>query len=118
MKHFRLLSLFALCALTALAAGIDGKWKATMQFGDRTIENTYTFKADGDKLTGKLTTARGESDIQEGKITGDDITFKVTRQTPNGEVTSTYTGKLKGDELQLKTTMRDREVEMTAKRVE
>ena len=118
MKHFRFLLLLALCALTALAAGIDGKWKASMQFGDRTIENTFTFKAEGGKLTGTMSTMRGEAAIEDGKIDGDEVSFKVKRQTPNGEFTSTYTGKLKGNELHLKTTMRDRDIEMTAKKVE
>lgn len=118
MKHFRLLTLLTLCAVAALAAGIDGKWKATMTFGERTMENTFTFKADGDKLTGTMTTMRGESTIEEGKITGDQITFKVKRQTQKGDFTSTYTGTLKGDELMLKTNFRDQAVEMTAKRVQ
>ena len=118
MKHFRFLTLFVLCAVAALAAGIDGKWKATMDMGGRSIENTFTFKADGEKLTGTMATMRGESAIEEGTIKGDEISFKMKRQTQKGDFTSTYTGKLKGDELVLKTSFRDREVEMTAKKVE
>jgi len=114
-----LLSLFGTLLASAaflLAADVNGKWTATQTFGDRTIETTMTFKADGATLTGTVSGRRGDSEIQDGKIDGDNISFTVKRQTQKGDFTSTYKGKVMGDEIKFTTTIMDREVEFTAKR--
>jgi hypothetical protein len=114
------LSFFALLLTsTALlfAADVNGKWTATQTFGDRTIESTMTFKAEGTKLTGTVSGRRGDTEIQDGKIEGDNISFTVKRQTQKGDFTSNYKGTVAGDEIKFKMSMSDRESEFTAKRV-
>ncbi|MGD0744567.1 MAG: hypothetical protein ABSA45_05385 [Verrucomicrobiota bacterium] len=64
---------------------------------DRT--NTLVLKLDGDKLTGKLTApARGgeatATEISDGKITGADLSFNVTRTFNDNTMTNKYSGKL------------------------
>ncbi|MCC7235792.1 MAG: hypothetical protein IT163_10845 [Bryobacterales bacterium] len=110
-----LLSLFATSALL-LGADVNGKWTATQTFGDRTIETTMNFKADGSTLTGTISGRRGDTEITDGKIDGDTITFSVKRQTQKGDFTSKYSGKVAGDEIHFTTTMMEREVQFTAKR--
>lgn len=61
--------------VTAFAADFSGKWKAQFdtQWG---VQNyTYNFQVDGGKLTGKAVSDRGETNISEGKIDGDNISF-------------------------------------------
>lgn len=116
----KVLSLLALIltATALLAAGdVNGKWTATQTFGDRSVESTMTFKADGATLTGTVSGRRGDSQIQDGKIDGDNVTFTVKRQTQKGDFTSTYKGKVMGDEIKFTMSMGDRESEFTAKRV-
>ena len=88
------LGLILTSAALLLAADVNGKWTATQTFGDRTIETTMTFKADGSTLTGTVSGRRGDSEITDGKIDGDNISFTVKRQTQKGDFTSNYKGKV------------------------
>jgi len=71
------LALF-LSSLSA-AADISGKWAGDVpgRGGDMT-PMTFTFKADGDKLTGSVTGPQGDVPLQDGKVSGDQIAFSTT----------------------------------------
>jgi hypothetical protein len=45
-----------------------------------------------------LTSGRGPSPVT-GTISGNNITFSVTRQTQNGDMTISYTGTVSGDSM-------------------
>ena len=74
-------------------------------------------KAEGEKLTGTVAGGRGESEIKDGTIKGDDISFSVVRNFGGNDVTVKYKGKLAGDAIQFKVEAGERSYEMTAKRV-
>lgn len=109
---------FAVCilltfALAAWAADVSGKWTAQVPGRNGQMrEVTITLKADGDKLTGTITGRQGENPISDGKISGDDISFKV--ETPRGA--QTYTGKISGNEIKFKREGGQGTIEFTAKR--
>ena len=106
--------LAVLLSVAAVAADINGKWKAEFSTADGTQRvNTFTFKVDGGKLTGTVAGTQDETPIQNAKITGDDISF--TAERPFG--TFTYSGKASGNEIKFKVTFNDQSFEMTAKRV-
>lgn len=90
--------LLALVA-TAWAADVTGKWVAEMQGRNGTTETTFNFKVDGAKLTGTMSSSRGENEISEGKVEGDDISFVVVRSFGEREIKLVYKGKVKGDEI-------------------
>jgi hypothetical protein len=97
-------ALLALTCMVALGANIDGKWTREQQGRDgKATTQTLTLKADGSKLTGALDGGRGGPiDISEGTVTGNDVTFKITRQGRDGTpTTTTYKGTLSGDTLKL-----------------
>jgi hypothetical protein len=100
-----LLALLALLTFTfaAAAASVDGKWTAEVQGRNGAQTQTYTFKADGDKVTGSLTTQRGDTPITDGKLSGDTLTFSVTMPGRGGgpEQKVAYTGKVNGDSMEL-----------------
>ncbi|HWQ56275.1 MAG TPA: hypothetical protein VN442_21490 [Bryobacteraceae bacterium] len=104
-------------AMAAPAADISGKWKAEMQTPNGTRESTFDFKVDGDKLTGTVTGARGSSEITEGKISGDDISFVVVRKFQEREIKQQYKGKVSGDQIKFDVTMGERNFEMVAKKI-
>ncbi|HTS31831.1 MAG TPA: hypothetical protein VMH81_38440 [Bryobacteraceae bacterium] len=128
-KLFSVTTILLTLAFAAAAADITGKWVAEQpgRQGGPPRQTTFTFKADGMKLTGTMMApGRGgnagtEVEISNGKIDGNNISFEVKRQTQNGEMVSKYEGTLSGDELKLKTTRMGQDgtpqpVEMTAKR--
>ena len=99
---FRTAALFiAVLALSAaaLAADIDGTWTATFdtQIGEQ--HYTYTFKADGEKLTGTAKNDMGERPIENGVIKGNDVSFLENLEFQGQKIPITYTGKLNGDEI-------------------
>jgi hypothetical protein len=92
---------FALAALTAVwAEDVTGKWVAQVpgQNG-QTREVTFTLKADGDKLTGSVSGRQGDTPIADGKISGSDISFSVTRNFQGNSIKILYKGKVSGDEI-------------------
>jgi len=105
----------------AWASNVDGKWVAQVAGqGGQTREVTFTFKAEGSKLTGTVSGRQGDTPISDGTIKGDDISFTQTFEVQGNSVKLTYTGKVSGDEIKM---TRKREgsdqppAEFTAKRV-
>lgn len=110
-----------LCTLVALIAGaasayaadVDGKWTAKMpaRMGGKggppgaggapqEMVITFDFKASGDKLTGTMSGPGGNAvEISEGKIKGNDISFKIQRQFQERTMVMLYKGKVSGDEI-------------------
>ena len=91
-------AVFALAA-AAYAADIDGTWTSTFdtQIGEQ--HYTYTFKADGEKLTGTAKNDWGERPIEDGVIKGNDVSFTENLDFQGQKLTINYTGKLSGDEI-------------------
>ena len=114
-----LLLLMAVFAVTASAADIAGTWKGTAETPNGSIERTFVFKVEGDKLTGTVTMGQmGEGPISEGKVDGDNVSFAVVREFNGNEFRINYKGKVSGDEMKItgEVVGRDRTFEMTAKR--
>lgn len=69
----------SLALIMAVVDGLSGKWKGTIKTPDgNELPVTYNFKADGATLTGTAESPAGSVTIDNGKITGDTFTFKVT----------------------------------------
>ena len=82
----------------AEAADASGNWNTVLILGDgNRIEGTLKLKQDGDKLTGVTVRNENETQIQEGKIAGNEISFKVIRDRDGRKVTAKYKGKIAGD---------------------
>jgi hypothetical protein len=101
--------LAGLIAATAWAASVDGKWDfETTQRNQKkgtesTLKVTLDLKTDGSTLKGAVITHNPRRDvtasIQDGKISGDQISFVTVNQNPKGDVKFTWTGTLSGDDL-------------------
>lgn len=92
-------------ALVAQAADITGKWTAQVPGREgQTRETTYTFKVDGEKLTGTADAERmGEKQAQvalaDGVVKGDQIAFTEPLTFDGNQIAITYTGVVGGDEI-------------------
>src|SRR5260370_12338382 len=83
----------------AVAADVSGKWKAEFTTPDGTPRtNTFTFKVEGGNLTGTVAGSQDETALQNGKISGGEISFSAER--PFGKFT--YKGKVTGREIKFK----------------
>ena len=109
----------AACAILALglvstAGAADGdkkasptgtwSWTTPGRQGGEPRKTTLTLKAEGEKLTGKVAApGRGgeprETEISDGKVKGDDISFNVVREFNGNKMTQKFSGKLAGDTI-------------------
>jgi opacity protein-like surface antigen len=102
-----------LCVLTfaVYAADVTGKWtweQAGRGGGNPTV-STLTLKVDGGKLTGTLSRpGRGgaptDTEISDGKVDGNNITFNLKMNMGGNEMVTPYKGTLDGDSLTLEFT--------------
>lgn len=114
-RLFTMLASLALAA-TMFAADISGKWTGKIETPNGSRDVNMTFKVDGGTLTGTVAGRNGDSPIENGTISGDDIAFTVTRKFNDREMKTNYKGKVSGDSIQLKYQMRDNDMALTLKR--
>ena len=78
MKYiFSLLLVFG--CYTALAQNaIDGNWKGSRETPNGTFEVTYTFKVEGNVVTGTWKTQFGEAKLEDGKIDGKKFSYTIS----------------------------------------
>jgi len=113
--------MIALAALTlwvSFAADIDGKWTAQVEGRRGTRTETLMLKASASTLTGTIEGGRGgATEITNGMLDGDNVSFTVVREFRENKITQEYKGTISGNELKL--TMsggRGGTVEMTFKK--
>src|ERR1700686_5628210 len=85
----------AMLTVTAAAADVSGKWSGQVPSRGDAVAATFTFKVDGDKLTGTMTGPQGEVSLQEGKVSGDQISFTTT----GGNAKILFQGAVAGNEM-------------------
>ncbi|HEV2500650.1 MAG TPA: hypothetical protein VGY31_13825 [Terriglobia bacterium] len=90
--------LIAMFTVVSLAADLSGSWVGTFSTPNGDIQLRFNFKADGAKLTGTVETPNGDTPISDGKINGDNFSFKV--QVGDNEIT--HEGTISGDTIQMK----------------
>ena len=97
--------LFGLLAVAAWAADITGTWVGSISGGGGDFTLTYSFKQDGDKLSGTVQGPQGDPlPLTDCKIDGDKISFAVKVDMGGNAATFSSKGVIKGDEIVLTTT--------------
>ena len=102
MRTSLIAGMLLLLAAGAQAADLSGKWKGDVpgRSGD-TTPTTFTFKADGEKLTGSMTGPQGDLPLQEGKLTADQVSFSTTIDAGGNSIKILYKGTVSGDQLKM-----------------
>jgi len=109
-KLLFVVSILLVAALGAMAADVSGKWTFDQQGrGGNTTTVTMTLKAEGGKLTGNVSQPGRdgnamESPISDGKVDGNNIIFKVTREFNGQSFSTDYKGVVNGDTIDLSVT--------------
>jgi hypothetical protein len=94
----------AAAALVVLAplfgADITGAWTASFDTQIGVQNYTYTFKVEGNKLTGTAKSDNGTSQIAEGTVNGDDVAFVENLDFQGMPLRIVYKGKVSGEQIQ------------------
>ncbi|HET9177052.1 MAG TPA: hypothetical protein VFQ24_01705 [Terriglobia bacterium] len=80
------------------SASVAGAWTLTMTGQRGTSEQTLKLEQNGNTVTGTITGRRGDSPVK-GSVTGNELTFSVTRETPRGTFTMNYKATVDGDSM-------------------
>ena len=99
--------LAATVAAAAWAADANGKWTWTQKRGQNDVAMTLELKQDGDKVTGTLGAGERKTEIKEGAIKDNEVTFVIVRNRNGQESRTTYKGKIDGDKITGTTTSKD-----------
>lgn len=104
MKRMLSACAIVLLAMTsASAADIAGKWTAHVPGGQGQSDSeiTLVFMVDGEKLTGTIDNSLmpGEVALEEGKISGDDVSFSLMRRIGEVDMKVVWTGEISEDEI-------------------
>ena len=98
MKTTIILLTLAASPLLTHAVGVTGTWKAEFDSQVGPQKYTFTFKQDGTNLTGKASSEindqKRESELKEGKVAGDAISFVEMLNFQDNDIRIIYTGKL------------------------
>ena len=92
-------------------ADITGTWTAEFDSQVGVQKYTFEFKVEGSKLTGKaisnIAGAEAQTDIEEGTITGDEVSFVENLDYQGMPLRIAYKGKVSGDEISFSRTVAD-----------
>jgi len=97
----------ALAALPSvgLAADVSGTWKSEFDSQIGRQKYTYTLKQDGTNLTGKANSEvndqKRESELKEGKVDGDRISFVEMLNFQGNDIRISYDGTVSSNEMKL-----------------
>jgi hypothetical protein len=91
-----------LVVVSAFAADVTGKWTGDVPGrGGEAMPSTFTFKVDGEKLTGTMTGPQGDLPIQDGKISGDNLSFTTTLEINGNSIKLLYKGAVSGQTIKM-----------------
>jgi len=91
-----------LLATLAAAAEVDGSWKGVLTVTGSDTQVVWTFKADGDKLTGAVSQNGGPPlPIKDGRIDGTNISFALDVDMQGQAFTVNYKGVVSPTEIKL-----------------
>jgi hypothetical protein len=96
MVRHKVLSTIAALLLfsSARAADVSGTWTAEFDTQVGKQNYTYVLKVSGSQLTGKAKSANGETELKDGKVEGDAVTFVEMLNFQGMELKVTYKGKV------------------------
>ena len=116
MKFIAIVLGMLLCAGMAFAADIDGKWTGEVDFGGQAFPVEYNFKAEGAKLTGYTPMMDQKTEIQNGKVDGNNISFSIAFGEGEMAMKIDYKGVVSGDTLKLTYEMMGQPSELVLKK--
>jgi len=107
-----------LFSVLAFAADVDGTWEGMITVTGSEVPVRWTFKADGDKLTGSVSQAGSpQFPIKDGKIDGKNISFVLPIEYQGMSMQVNYKGVVSQNEIKLTGEVQGQTFEYTVKKV-
>jgi len=78
MKYIFSLLLVFVCYTSLAQNPIDGNWKGSRETPNGTFEVNYTFKVEGNAVTGTWKTQFVEAKLEDGKIEGKKFSYSIS----------------------------------------
>ena len=102
-NSIRLVLLVMATLTAAFAADVTGKWTGQMggPDGGGGMSISFEFKQDGTKLTGTTDGPGGQTQIKDGKVEGNKISFTISVDAGGGDMKVLHEGTIDGDEIKL-----------------
>ena len=103
-NHFRrclaAAALMALSAVLLVAADAAGTWKGSFDFNGTAVALTFNLKTSGATVSGTIDGLPTDaSEIKDGKVDGDSITFWSMTDYQGTPIKIVYQGKIAGDQI-------------------
>ena len=92
-------------AETQVAVDPSGNWKWDATFNDNKMDFSLKLKLEGDKVTGKYTAFDQTTDITEGKLEKDQLSFNAPREFDGNKFDVHFTGKVEPADINGKITL-------------
>ena len=99
MRFAFIIAIAAMATLNLMAADLAGTWKGSMDTAGGETAVTITIKP-GAALAGKIQTGEYEAEIENARVSGDEIFFEMKI----GPGTVTYEGTVSGSEIKFNVT--------------
>jgi signal peptidase I len=109
MKTSIIFLLLFVLSIACNAQKLNGSWKGKITTPNGEFELEYTFKVNGDSLSGNITSPRGVRPFENGKVNGNEFSFDIDF---NGQLI-TNTGVLDGDIIKLSSPRRPEPMVLT-----
>lgn len=108
-KLLFVVSILLVLTFAAMAADVSGKWTFDQQMRGNSITVTLNLKAEGGSLTGTMSRPGRdgnamETPISDGKVDGDNISFKTVQSFGGNDFTTEYKGTVNGETIDLSIT--------------
>lgn len=113
LRHFLLAALLlAVTAAATFAADVTGTWTAEFDTQVGVQKYVFTFKVEGEKLTGTADAERmgqkqAQVALEGGSVKGDQIAFTENLSFEGNTLAVTYTGTIAGDEIKFSRSVGD-----------
>jgi len=109
-RMIRVLGCIALLVLgtaVSLAADVTGKWKGTMDAGGNPRDIIFDLKTDGGAVSGTVGGLEKPAPVQDGKLSGDTLTFWFVSEYQGQSYKLIAKGKLVNNQIQLSLGLED-----------
>ena len=78
---------------------VSGKYKIEMSTPMGAQSSDLELKAEGNSLSGIMTSPFGDQEFSDGSVNGDDMEWVINANSPMGPMKLEFTAKVSGDEI-------------------